>query len=124
MSDQDLPGGLSDMGDLLDSLQRVNELRGATYEGTAGGGAVVVRASGDYQFESITIDRDVVDADDVEMLQDLVLAALHDLVQEMAAAQQQAMGALGGLDVGGLLGGVAGGAIDTDAVGIDADDID
>jgi DNA-binding YbaB/EbfC family protein len=102
-------GGLPDMSDLLDSLQRVNEMRDATYEGTSGGGAVVVKASGDFHFESVTIEPDVVDPNDVEMLQDLVLAALHDLAQAMASAQQQAMGALGGLDVGGLLGG---GAID------------
>jgi DNA-binding protein YbaB len=44
------------------------------------------------------------------MLQDLVLAALHDLAATMAAAQHEAMGALGSLDLGGLLGG---GAIDT-----------
>jgi DNA-binding YbaB/EbfC family protein len=114
---------MPDMSELLDSLQRVNEMREATYEGRAGGGAVVIRASGDFQFEAISIDPEVVDPADVEMLQDLVLAALHDLAQAMAAAQQQAMGALGGLDVGGLLGGVAGGpdaintgAIDTDVV--------
>jgi DNA-binding YbaB/EbfC family protein len=93
-------------------------MREASYEGRAGGGAVVVRASGDFQFESISIDPEVVDPADVEMLQDLVLAALHDLAQSMAAAQQQAMGGLGALDVGGLLGGVvgAGDAIDTDVV--------
>jgi DNA-binding YbaB/EbfC family protein len=127
MSDsEELPGGMPgmpDMGELLDSLQRVNEMREATYEGTAGGGAVVVRASGDFQFEAVEIDRDVVDPNDVEMLQDLVLAALHDLAQAMSAAQQQAMGALGGLDIGGLLGGgpdaadaIGSGVIDTGVV--------
>jgi hypothetical protein len=45
------------------------------------------------------------------MLQDLVLAALHDLAAEMGSAQQEAMGGLGGLDVGGLdLGGLMPGA--------------
>ena len=101
-----------DLGGLLDSFQRVQAAREAVYEGTAGGGAVVVRASGDLQFEAVTIAPDVVDPSDVEMLQDLVLAALHDLAAVMAAAQQEAMGALGGLDLGGLdLGGLmAGGA--------------
>ena len=94
-----------DLGGLLDSFQRVQAAREAVYEGTAGGGAVVVRASGDLQFEAVTISRDVVDPADVEMLQDLVLAALHDLAAVMSAAQKDAMGALGGLDVGGLISG-------------------
>ena len=85
-----------DLGGLLDSFQRVQAAREAVYEGTAGGGAVVVRASGDLQFEAVSIAPDVVDPSDVEMLQDLVLAALHDLAAVMAAAQQEAMGALGG----------------------------
>jgi hypothetical protein len=107
-------GGLPDMPDLggiFDSLQKVQEARSQVYEGHAGGGAVIVRATGDLAFESITIDPEVVDPSDVEMLQDLVLAALHDLATTMAEAQQAAMGALGALDLGGLLGG--GGAIDT-----------
>jgi len=94
-----------DIGGLLDSFQRVQAAREATYEGHAGGGAVVVRATGDLQFESVTIAPEVVDPGDVEMLQDLVLAALHDLATSMAAAQQQAMGALGGVDLGGLIAG-------------------
>jgi DNA-binding protein YbaB len=96
---------MPDLGGLLDSFQRVQAAREAAYEGTAGGGAVVVRATGDLQFEAVTISPDVVDPSDVEMLQDLVLAALHDLAATMADAQQQAMGALGGVDLGGLLGG-------------------
>ena len=100
---------MPDLGGLLDSFQKVQQARTQTYEGRAGGGAVVVRASGELEFESVTISRDVVDPDDVDMLQDLVLAALHDLATTMADAQREAMGALGGLDLGGLLGG---GAID------------
>src|SRR6516165_6624201 len=96
-------GQVPDLGGLLDSFQRVQAAREALYEGTAGGGAVVVRASGDLQFEAIRISPEVVDPSDVEMLQDLVLAALHDLAAVMAAAQQEAMGALGGIDLGGLL---------------------
>lgn len=100
---------MGDLGGIFDSLQKVQEARSQVYEGHAGGGAVVVRATGDLEFESITIAPEVVDPADVEMLQDLVLAALHDLATTMAQAQQAAMGALGALDLGGLLGG---GAID------------
>jgi DNA-binding YbaB/EbfC family protein len=104
---------LPDLGAMFDGLQKVQEARSRIYEGHAGGGAIVIRASGDLEFESVAIDPEVVDPNDVEMLQDLVLAALHDLATTMASAQQEAMGALGGLgnlDLGGLLGG--GGAID------------
>jgi DNA-binding YbaB/EbfC family protein len=100
---------MPDIGGLFDSLQKVQQARAQVYEGHAGGGAVIVRATGDLEFESITINPEVVDPNDVEMLQDLVLAALHDLASTMAAAQHEAMGALGALDLGGLLGG---GAID------------
>jgi DNA-binding protein YbaB len=100
---------MPDLGGIFDSFQKVQEARSQTYEGHAGGGAVVIRATGDFQFEAVAISPEVVDPADVEMLQDLVLAALHDLASTMAEAQQAAMGALGGLDLGGLLGG---GAID------------
>jgi DNA-binding YbaB/EbfC family protein len=105
---------LADLGGIFDSFQKVQQARSQSYEGRAGGGAVVVRATGDLEFESITIDPEVVDATDVEMLQDLILAALHDLATTMAAAQHEAMGALGALDLGGMdLGGLlGGGAID------------
>ena len=118
MPESDLPASgmpgtpdMPDLGGIFDSLQKVQEARSQLYEGHAGGGAVIVRATGDLEFESITIAPEVVDPSDVEMLQDLVLAALHDLAATMAAAQHEAMGALGALDLGGLLG--AGGAIDT-----------
>jgi DNA-binding protein YbaB len=98
---------MPDLGGLLDSFQKVQQARTQMYEGHAGGGAVVVRATGELEFESVTIAADVVDPSDVEMLQDLVLAALHDLATTMAAAQRDAMGALGAVDLGGLLGGGA-----------------
>ena len=97
--------GMPDLGGLMESFQKVQEARSQIYEGSAGGGAVVVRGAGDLSFESVKIRADVVDPADVEMLEDLILAALHDLTTRMAEAQQQAMGGLGGLDLGGLLGG-------------------
>jgi DNA-binding protein YbaB len=100
---------MPDLGGIFDSLQKVQQARSQLYEGHAGGGAVVVRATGDLDFESVTIAPEVVDPSDIEMLQDLVLAALHDLATTMASAQHEAMGALGALDLGGILGG---GAID------------
>jgi DNA-binding YbaB/EbfC family protein len=70
-------------------------------EGQAGGGAVTIRVTGGYVFEEVRIRPDAVDPDDVEMLQDLVLAALHDASRAVNDLQAQTMG---GLDLGGLLG--------------------
>src|SRR5579863_3928136 len=74
-----------------------------TVEGTAGGGAVRVQVSGDLRVRSVTIAPEAVDPDDVEMLGDLVLAAINEALR---AAQQLAAerlgGATGGLDLGGL----------------------
>ena len=73
-------------------------------EGVAGGGAVRVAVTGGFEFQSVTIRPDAVDPDDVEMLQDLILAALRDAVDEIQGLQQGGLD-LGGMDLGGLLGG-------------------
>ena len=67
------------------------------HEGVAGGGAVRVTVTGGMEFQSVTIRPDAVDPDDVDMLQDLVLAALHEAVGKVTAAQQSVLGGLGGL---------------------------
>src|SRR3954464_1278229 len=103
---------MPDLGGLLDSFAKVQQARTQMYEGHAGGGAVVVRATGDLEFDSISIAPEVVDPDDVEMLQDLVLAALHDLAATMGSAQREAMGDLGMIDIGGLGGMLGGDVID------------
>ncbi|MCH8109606.1 MAG: YbaB/EbfC family nucleoid-associated protein [Chloroflexi bacterium] len=79
------------------------ELESATVEATSGGGVVKVVVSGKMNVESLTIDPEVVSPDDVEMLQDLVLAAVNEglnKAQEMASTK---MGALtGGMNIPGL----------------------
>lgn len=79
------------------------ELASKTVEASAGGGMVTVVVNGRQEVLSIKIDRQVVDPEDVEMLQDLVVAAVNDglrRAQEMAAAE---MGKLaGGLNIPGL----------------------
>ena len=73
------------------------------HEGVAGGGAVHVTVTGGLEFLSVKIRKDAVDPDDVEMLEDLVVAAVVEatrLAQELA---QERMGGLtAGLDMGGL----------------------
>ena len=100
-----------DLGALLEQAQQMQqqlmEAQAAAaeqvHEGVAGGGAVHITVTGGMEFRSVTIRPDAVDSNDVDMLQDLVLAALHDAVNKVNAAQQQALGGIGGA-LGGLLG--------------------
>jgi DNA-binding protein YbaB len=91
-------GGMPDLGSVLEGLTAVQSIQAATYEGSAGGGLVRIVANGRMDVESVTISPDALgDGDDVELLADLVHAALRDLTARIAAAQQQAMGPLGGI---------------------------
>lgn len=74
-------------------------------EGQAGGGVVKVTVTGAMEFRSIRIAPEAVDPDDVEMLEDLVLAALNDAVAKAQELQQGALGGFGDMGgLGGLLG--------------------
>lgn len=107
------PGGL-DLGGLLDMagqmqqhLAEAQEQAASTVlEGVAGGGVVKVTVTGGGDFQSVTISPEAVDPDDVEMLQDLVLAALNDAMAQVHELQSGTFGEPGGLDLGGLLGGL------------------
>jgi DNA-binding YbaB/EbfC family protein len=82
------------------------ELAAAEVTGTSGGGLVTVTATGLGEFKSVKIDPKAVDADDVETLEDLVLAALHnaaEAVRELTEAKMgPATGGLGGLTLPGF----------------------
>jgi DNA-binding YbaB/EbfC family protein len=72
-------------------------------EATAGGGMVTVVMNGAKQIQKLTIDPEVVSKDDVEMLQDLILAAINDAQRKAEDALSQQMGGLmGGLKIPGL----------------------
>jgi len=72
------------------------ELAARRYEATSGGGAVKVVISGKKVVESIEIDKDVVDPEDVEMLQDLILTAVNEALRQEEEASQSEMGKLTG----------------------------
>ncbi len=84
-------------------LKMQEELAAKTVEATAGGGMVKVIANGAQKIESISLEKEVVDPEDIEMLQDLILAAVNDALarsQEMVSSE---MGKLtGGLNIPGL----------------------
>ena len=71
--------------------QQMQELR---VEGNAGGGMVTVVINGAKQVQSLKIDPDVVSRDDVEMLQDMIVAALNDAQRKADEAMQQTMGGM------------------------------
>jgi DNA-binding YbaB/EbfC family protein len=90
-----------------DMLAAQEELKSEVVEASAGGGMVTVKVTGDLELKSVTIDPGAVDPDDVEMLSDMILAAVNEALraaQELAAKKMG--GATGGMDLGGGLGGL------------------
>lgn len=80
------------------------ELEEREFTATAGGGAVSVTASGAKELKSLTIDKEVVDPDDVEMLQDLILAAVNEVMRQVEEASESEMSKItGGLGIPGLM---------------------
>jgi nucleoid-associated protein EbfC len=79
------------------------ELATKTIEASAGGGMVKVIANGAQKIESIALEKEVVDPEDIEMLQDLILAAVNDALnksQEMVSSEMNKL--TGGLNIPGL----------------------
>lgn len=100
------------MGNMMKQAQKLQakmlklqeEMAEKTVETTSGGGMVRVVANGKQQLVSIQIEQEVVDPDDVEMLQDLVLAAVNEALQksqEMVAGEMSKL--TGGLNIPGLM---------------------
>ena len=79
-----------------DFLKMQQELESSKFEFSAGGGAVKAVVSGTREFESIAINPEVVDPDDVEMLQDLILAAVNGALKASEDATNQSMAKLQG----------------------------
>ncbi len=103
-----------------DMMAAQEKLKDETVEASAGGGMVKVVMSGDLELKSLVIDPDAVDPEDVEMLQDMVMAAINEATRQATELQGKATGmggmdagaamdALGGLGLPGLGGGGAGG---------------
>ena len=80
-----------------DALRAKEELESTVFEGTASGGLVKVEVNGAYDMQGIKIDPSVVDSDDVEMLEDLIVAAYNDAKSKVEEKKNSSLGALGGL---------------------------
>jgi DNA-binding YbaB/EbfC family protein len=99
------------MGQMLQQVQKMQRdmqdaqesLKHETVEGSSGGGVVTVQVSGDLQVKAVRIAPEAVDPEDVEMLGDLVLAAVNEALRAaQALAEERIGGATGGLDMGAL----------------------
>jgi nucleoid-associated protein EbfC len=110
------PGGgmPGNMNNLMKQAQRMQkqmeektkEIEDKVWEASVGGGAVTVTVSGKKELTSVNLSKDVVDPDDIEMLQDLIIAAVNEafrkMEQESEAAMSQITGGFGGLGGGGF----------------------
>jgi len=85
-------------------MKMQDELADKTIEGSAGGGMVKVVANGKQQLVSIELEKEVVDPDDIEMLQDMIVAAANDALnksQEMVSGEMSKL--TGGMNIPGLM---------------------
>ena len=93
------------MKQLQQAQERVQkEIAALEIEATSGGGMVKVTMDGQKHLKTVTIDKQVVSPDDVEMLQDLVLAAVNEAARKVDAEVQEKIGGLtGGMKIPGLM---------------------
>jgi len=106
------PGGGGNMGAMMKQAQKMQaelaraqeEIKDMTFEATAGGGMVKVVANGDMTVDSIVIDPEAVDPEDVEMLQDMVAAAVNEALRGVSEISSQRLNAAtGGFEHSGLM---------------------
>ena len=107
------PGGMpGNMNNLMKQAQRMqrqmeetkSELEAKEYTAASGGGAVSVTVSGKKEVVAVKLSPEVVDPDDIEMLEDLIVAAANEAFRQMEADSSEAMAKLTG-GLGGALGG-------------------
>ena len=104
------------LGGIFAEMQRLQEQlaeaeatsRSTEVEGSAGGGAVRIKVSGEFSFNDVTIDAAVVDPADVSILEDLILAALRDATSKLLEVRKAAMGQAVGGALSAMLGGEGG----------------
>src|SRR5690625_3045509 len=103
--------GMGNMNNMMKQMQKMqkkmmkaqDELHEMTFEATAGGGMVTVKATGKKEILDITIDEEVVDPDDIDMLQDLIIAATNEVLKQVDDKTNETMGQFTkGLNVPGM----------------------
>ena len=102
-----MPGNMNNLMKQAQRMQRQmeesqREMEEKEYEATAGGGAVTVKVSGKKEVLSVKLSEEVVDPDDIEMLEDLIVAATNEALRQLEEDSAKSMEALtGGLNLGG-----------------------
>ncbi len=105
------PGGKKGMNDLMkqakkmqqDLMKAQEELASKEVEASSGGGMVTVVMNGKYEIKSLKIAEEAVDPDDIEMLEDLVIAAFRECVEKISRSSESEMSKLtGGMNIPGL----------------------
>ncbi len=111
MGKRRMPGMPGNMNNMIKQVQKMQkemqkvqaELEEKELEVTAGGGAITVKINGKREILDIQIKPEVVDPDDVEMLQDLIVAAVNEALREVEETASKEMGKLtGGMNMPGL----------------------
>ncbi|NLF25479.1 MAG: YbaB/EbfC family nucleoid-associated protein [Deltaproteobacteria bacterium] len=103
-----MPGGMKDLFKQMQKMQEKlakaqEEAKQVLEEGSSGGGMVTVVANGESQLTSIKIEKEVVDPNDVEMLQDLVMAACNEALKKSKAVIQEKISQVtGGVNIPGI----------------------
>jgi DNA-binding YbaB/EbfC family protein len=94
---------LQQVGQMQEQMEKAQgELANETVEATAGGGMVTVTANGAGEIKTIKIDPKAIDANDPEMLEDMVLAAVNEAIRSARALMETKLGGLAGGALGGL----------------------
>lgn len=105
MSQANMMKKIQQMQEDMNNLQA--ELEASEYSASAGGGAVEVVVTGSHQVQSIKLQPEVVDKDDIEMLEDLIIAATNEAMRKADETMEKEMGkvtgGLGGLNIPGLM---------------------
>lgn len=104
-----MPGNMNNLMKQAQRMQKqmeekTKEMEEKEWEASVGGGAVTVKVSGKKEVTSVILSKEVVDPDDIEMLQDLVMAAVNEAFRNMEEESQAAMSSITG-GLGGLGGG-------------------
>lgn len=96
---------MQQMQQMQQQMEQIQEeLEAREYEATAGGGAITVKANGRKELTSVMLKPEIVDPDDVEMLQDLIVASVNEVLRQAEEDSQQEMGKVtGGLSLPGLM---------------------
>ena len=103
-------GGMGNMNSMIKKAQKMQEemlkaqeeLGEKIVEASVGGGAVSVKVNGKKELIELTISPDAVDPDDVEMLQDMIVAAVNDALKKGEETRESEMSKIGGAGMGGM----------------------